>query len=245
MGAAIHVRDVRSPRGAAWLAEGWHLFRRAPMVWIGLSVGWMVITLGLVLVPIIGGVVANLLQPIFFAGFALAAARQVAGEPIGMGELFSGFRRPLKPLVNLGAILLMAELAIFFLMSVLGLPGAGAAGAETMTVTDYVQLLQGKEWILLVGFALTALVKGAMWFAPALLAFHELSTAHAIRWSIFAALSNVGAMLAYGIALTVIFIAAIVPWGLGLIVVVPVMVASTYTGYADAFDESEQAPEPA
>jgi uncharacterized membrane protein len=108
---------------------------------------------------------------------------------------------------------------------------------EIVTVTDYVKALDGKEWILLVGLALTAVVKGALWFAPALLAFHELSTAHAIRWSLFAALSNVGAMLAYGIALTVVFVAGALPWGLGLLVVIPMMVASTYTGYADVFEE--------
>jgi uncharacterized membrane protein len=232
MNDAIRVRDVRPSRGPAWLAEAWRLFRGAPMAWIGLSIGWMVITLGLVLVPLVGGVAANLLQPVFFASFALAAVKQLSGGRLEMGELFSGFRRPLKPLLNLGAILLVAELAIFFLMSVLGLPGAGG---EATTMADYVELLQGKEWILLVGFALTATVKGALWFAPALLAFHDLSTTHAVRWSVYAALSNLGAMLAYGIVLTVIFVAAIVPWGLGLLVVVPMMVASTFTGYRDVF----------
>jgi uncharacterized membrane protein len=206
------------------------------MVWMGLSAGWMLITLALVLVPVVGGVAANLLQPVFFASFAIAARKQLAGEAPEMGDLFLGFKRPLRPLVNLGAILLLAEIGIFFLMSLLGLPGVGDSD-EVVTVTDYVQALDGKEWILLVGLALTAVVKGALWFAPALLAFHELSTAHAIRWSLFAALSNVGAMLAYGIALTVVFVAGALPWGLGLLVVIPMMVASTYTGYADVFEE--------
>ena len=241
MDAAIRVRDLRMSRGPAWLAEGWRLFRGAPMAWIGLSVGWMVITLGLVLVPFIGGVAANLLQPAFFASFALAAVKQLSGGKIEMGELFAGFRRPLTPLINLGAILLVAELAIFFLMSLLGLPGVGGAAGEAVTMADYVGLLEGKEWILVVGFALTAMVKGALWFAPALLAFHDISTAHAVRWSLFAALSNLGAMLAYGIVLMVIFLAALIPWGLGLLVVVPVMVASTFTGYRDVFEAS--APE--
>jgi uncharacterized membrane protein len=234
--AVLRVRDLRASRGLAWLGEAWRLFRGAPTVWIGLSAGWMIITLGLVLVPVVGGVAANLLQPIFFASFALAARKQLDGQAIEMGALFAGFRLPLKPLVNLGAILLVAEIAIFFLMSLLGLPGAGDAG-EITTVTDYVQQLRGKEWILVVGLVLTGLVKGAMWFAPAILAFHALSTAHAVRWSIFAALSNMGAMIAYGIAVTVAFLAAVLPWGLGLIVVVPLMVASTYTGYRDVFEE--------
>ena len=244
MESPIRVRDVRSSRGPAWLAGGWGHFRRSPMVWMGLSAGWMLITLALVLVPLVGGVVANLLQPVFFASFAMAARAQLAGKAPEMGDLFSGFRRPLRPLVNLGAILLLAEIAIFFLMSLLGLPGVGD-GDEIVTLVDYAKALQGKEWILVVGLALTALVKGALWFAPALLAFHELSTAHAIRWSLYAALSNVGAMLAYGIALTVVFVAGALPWGLGLLVAIPVMVASTYTGYADVFEETAPAPEDA
>lgn len=238
MGATIRVRDVRASRGTAWIAEGWRLFRGAPTVWMGLSAGWMIITLGMVLVPVVGGVAANLLQPVFFASFALAAHKQRSGEEIEVAELFSGFRLPLRPLINVGAILLMAEIAIFFLMSLLGLPGMGGAN-EAVTVGEYVQQLQGKEWILLVGLVLTALVKGALWFAPALLAFHALSTTHALRWSVFAALSNVGAMVAYGIVLTVAFLVAVIPWGLGLILVVPVMLASTYTGYSDVFREAD------
>lgn len=241
MDSPIRVRDVRSSRGPAWLAGGWGHFRRAPLVWMGLSAGWMLITLALVLVPVIGGVAANLLQPVFFASFAMTARRQLSGEAPEMGDLFLGFRRPLRPLVNLGAILLVAEIAIFFLMSMLGLPGVGDA-EEVATLADYVRALQGKEWILVVGVLLTALVKGALWFAPALLAFHELPTAHVIRWSVFAALSNLGAMLAYGIALTVVFVAGALPWGLGLLVVIPVMVASTYTGYAEVFEETGGAP---
>lgn len=237
---AIRVRDVRPSRGPAWLAGGWGHVRRSPMVWMGLSAGWMLITLALVLVPVIGGVAANLLQPVFFASFAIAARKQLAGEAPEMGDLFIGFRLPLRPLVNLGALLLVAEIAIFFLMSMLGLPGAGE---EIATITDYVQLLEGKEWILLVGVALTAAVKGALWFAPAILAFHEISTAHAVRWSVFAAVSNLGAMLAYGVALTVVFLAGALPWGLGLLLAIPVMVASTYTGYADVFEEAEPATE--
>jgi uncharacterized membrane protein len=237
MESAIRVRDLRAFRGTAWLAEGWRLFRGAPMAWIALSAGWMVITLALVFLPLVGPVVANLLQPAFFASFALAAAKQSAGGRIEMGDLFAGFRRPLRPLVNIGAMLLLAELAIFLAMSLLGLPGVGKAEGEAPTIAEYVAALQGKEWILLVGLALTAIVKGALWFAPALLAFHDLPTAHAVRWSVFAALSNLGAMVVYGAALTVAFVAGILPWGLGLLVVIPVMVASTYAGYSDVFED--------
>ncbi len=208
-----------------------------------MGAGWIVITLGLLMVPFIGGIAANVLQPVFFASFALAARKQEQGGTIEMGDLFSGFRRPLLPLANLGAILLVAELAIFALLALLGLPGLATDGEGTVSMADFVREMQGKEWILLVGLVLTALVKGALWFAPAVLAFHDMTTAHAVRWSVYAALSNLGAMLLYGVVLTVVFALAILPWGLGLMLAIPVMIASTYAGYREVFvDEDAGAP---
>lgn len=243
LAAPIRTRDVPARRGPGWLADGWTFFRGRPLVWMGMGAGWIVITLGLLMVPIIGGIAANVLQPVFFASFAIAARKQENGETIEMGELFAGFRRPLMPLANLGAILLVAELAIFALLALLGLPGLTADAEGTVSMADFVREMQGKEWILLVGLVLTALVKGALWFAPAVLAFHDMNTAHAIRWSLYAALSNLGALVLYGLVLTVAMAAAILPWGLGLMVVIPVMVASSYVGYKDVFVEIDAEPD--
>ena len=235
MDAAIQVAELRPGRGGAWLLEAFNFFRRKPMQWIGLCAGWIVITFGLILVPLVGGVVANFLQPVFFASFAIAAFKQAAGEEVLMGDLFSGFRRNVRSLINLGALLLIAEIGIFALMALLGLPVA-AGGDKDFTLREYVETLKGKEWILFVGFILTALVKGTLWFAPPLIAFHDMTTSQAIRWSAFAAVSNVGAMVTYGLALAVVFVAGLIPWGLGLFVVIPVMAISTFAGYREVFE---------
>jgi membrane-anchored glycerophosphoryl diester phosphodiesterase (GDPDase) len=243
MDAGARVGEVAAGRGAGWLAEAWGLFRRRPLAWIALTAGWLVVTFGLIIIPIIGGVVANFLQPAFFASFALAAIRQVQGEPIGMGDLFLGFRKNLRALVNLGAILLIVEIAIFALMALLGLPLATSSD-KSFTMAEYIEMLKDREWILAVGFALTVSVKGALWFAPPLIALRDMSMAHAMRWSTYAALSNVGAMIVYGLALMALFFAALVPWGLGLIVVIPMMAISTYVGYRDVFESSSPPPSP-
>jgi hypothetical protein len=62
--------------------------------------------------PALGPALEGFLQPVFFASFAIAAFRQLAGEPILMGDLFSGFRRNVRSLVQLGAIQMIAELAV-------------------------------------------------------------------------------------------------------------------------------------
>lgn len=244
MDSNIQVAEVRPSRGAGWLVTSFELFRRQPATWIGLCAGWMLITFSLILVPFLGGVLANFLQPVFFASFAIAALRQAAGERISAGDLFAGFRRNVKSLVNLGALLLIAEIAIFALMALLGLPMANA-GDETFTIAEWVESLKGKEWILAFGFLLTVVIKGGLWFAPPLIALHGLPTSHAIRWSVYAALSNMGAMMAYGFMLFAMFLMALIPWALGLILVIPLMAISTYVGYREVFEARPPAQPPA
>ena len=231
----MRVAELKASRGAAWLGEAFKLFRGAPLQWMSLCAGWIAMTFALILVPFIGGVVASFLQPVFFASFAIAAFKQKAGERLVMGDLFSGFRRNMRALVNLGAMLLLAEIAIFALMALLGLPVASSSDSS-FTIAEYAEQLKGKEWILATGFILTVVVKGALWFAPPLIAFHGMSTVQAIRWSVYAAISNLGAMMVYGAALTGAFLAAIIPWGLGLLVVIPLMVITTYIGYREVFE---------
>ncbi len=239
MDAAIHVSEVPATRALGWLGQAFHLFRRQPTAWIGLTAGWLIVTFGMILVPLVGGVLANFFQPAFFASFAVAAMRQEAGGSVSMGDLFAGFRRNLRSLVNLGALLLIAEIAIFALMAVMGLPLA-TDNDKTFTLAEYVALLKGKEWILAVGFLLTVAVKGALWFAPPLIAFHDMTTMHAIRWSVFAALSNLGAMMAYGTALMALFFVSLVPWALGLLIAIPMMAISTYVGYREVFGGKQE-----
>ena len=236
MDASLKVAEVPASRGAAWLMQAFALYRAKPFAWIGMCAGWMVITFGLLIIPFVGGVIANFLQPAFFASFAIAAFRQAAGEPLAMGDLFLGFRRNLRALVNLGAILLIAEIAIFALMALLGLPMFPPTD-KPFTVAEYVEAIKGREWVLVVGFLLTVVVKGAVWFAPPLIAFHDMSTVHAIRWSVYAALSNLGAMMVYGLVLLGLFLLGFIPWALGLVVVIPLMVISTFFGYREIFEE--------
>lgn len=233
----LHVADLPARRGAAWLAEGFAIWRGQPLTWSGLSVGWLVITFGLLIIPVIGIVLAHLLQPVFFASFALAADKQLRAERLEMGDLFLGFKAPVRSLLNVGALLLFAELAIFTLMTGIGLPTGATGEGEVLNLADYARQLKGKEWIMLLGLSLMAVVKGALWFAPPLIAFHGLKTTHALRWSLYAALSNLGAMITYGLVLSMVLLVAFIPYGMGLIVAFPVMICSTYAGYKDVFKD--------
>ncbi|MGZ5066678.1 MAG: BPSS1780 family membrane protein [Usitatibacter sp.] len=235
MDSSIRVAELKSSRGAGWIVAAFELFRRAPLAWVALCSAWIVITLVLLVVPLVGQAVANFLQPVFFASFAIVAYKQAAGEPVLMADLFSGFKRNLRALVNLGILILVAVLAIIFAMGLIGLPVSAPAG-EAATINDYLESLRGKEWIIALTFLLIVIVKSAVWFAPPLIAFHGMGAIEAIRWSLYAAISNIGAMIVYGALLFAIFFVAFIPWGLGLVVAIPVMAISSYTGYREVFE---------
>jgi uncharacterized membrane protein len=239
MDASVRVAEIPASHGASWLASSWRLFALTPMAWIGLCAGWIAITFALLIIPFAGVVAVHFLQPAFFASFAIAAYRQTAGERIVMQDLFGGFRRNFRSLVNLGLIMLIAKIVILGGMAALGLPVLQTGyGEPEVNMAELAEQLAGKEWILFLGTALLAAVEGALWFAPQLIAFQGMGTAQAVRWSVYAAISNLGALAFYFLSVIAMLTVALIPWGLGFIVALPIMAISTYVSYREVFEST-------
>jgi hypothetical protein len=238
MDASIKVTEVPARRGVRWLIEAFNLFQQKPLAWIGLvPAGWSM-TFGLLLLPLIGGVIANFLQPVFFASFAIVALRQLHGEKILMGDLFLGFRRNLRAAGEPGRGAAHERDRHLRADGAAG-PADGAAGRQAFYGQRVRRCPERQGMDPDHRIHLTVAIKGAVWFAPPLIALHDMSMAHAVRWSVYACLANMGAMVLYGLALFTIFFGALIPWLLGLIVVIPVMAISTYIGYREVFEASE------
>ena len=241
MDASVQVAELRAGRGGGWFAEAFRLYRRKPFAWIGLCTGWILITLILLQVPAIGPALEGFLQPVFFASFAIAAFRQLAGEPILMGDLFSGFRRNVRSLVQLGAIQMIAELAVAIPFWYFVMPSVPVAEGGGVDLQAYIQSLKGREWGIALGLLLLSIVKGAFLFAPQLIAFHDMAATQAIRWSVYAAIANIVPLAVYGASLIALMFLGAMTWGLGFLVVIPMMVISTFTAYREIF-EAGRAP---
>jgi uncharacterized membrane protein len=63
-----------------------------------------------------------------------------------------------------------------------------------------------------------------------------------MKASLVASLRNFIPLLLWGIVMGVIMIVASIPFGLGLLVAVPMMIASTYAAYRAIFTEEPAAP---
>jgi uncharacterized membrane protein len=89
--------------------------------------------------------------------------------------------------------------------------------------------------------ALFVPVMAAYWFAPALVMMHDMPPVDAMKASFFGCFRNFVPFLLYGLVMFVGAIVAVIPFGLGMLVWVPVAIASSYVGYRQIFTEEAAA----
>lgn len=220
--------------GWTWIAEGWELFKRQPGLWIGMTLLVFIMFFAMGLLPFVGGLISTLLWPVILAGIAIGCRTLDQGEEMELGHLFAGFRDNVGTLLGIGALVLAATFAvILFVFAVMGVSMFGMMGSgdpEAVMQMGISMVLAG-----LISLALLLPVMMAAWFAPLLVAFHGFGAWEAIRMSFRGCLRNVLPFLIYGVALLVLGILALIPIGLGLLIVWPVGMASIYTSYKDIY----------
>jgi hypothetical protein len=229
-------RKVAAGRGAAWIGEGFDLFKQSPGVWIGLIVIFGLLTIAMLIIPILGNLALNLLMPVFIAGMLLGCKAQEDGDPLEIAHLFAGFKENVGQLVLVGLLELLALVVISVGIGVVVfIVGLGAAVGMRGGSAPGVGMMLGFTLLFLIAMALMLPVVMAAWFAPALIVFHELDPVAALKQSFAGCLKNFVPFLLYGVIAMLISIVAIIPFGLGLLVVWPVMMCSMYKSYRDIF----------
>jgi uncharacterized membrane protein len=228
-------RTLPAARGWAWIVDGWTLFKRQPGTWIGVAVLLGVIFIVLALIPLLGSLAAMVLAPVFGAGLVIGSRALAEGGSLEVAHLFAGFRERFGTLAGVGLIYLGASVAIALVVGLVTgagvwkLVGSGAdpasAGAAGATV-----LLA-----FLVMMALMLPVVMAVWFSPPLVLFHDLGAGEAMKQSFVACLRNIMPFLVYGVIALLLGMLASLPFGLGWLVLGPVLGASLYTAYRDIF----------
>jgi hypothetical protein len=230
---ADEPRAVGIGRGLAWWSGGWRLFRESALLWIGMGIVLLLINIGIGLIPIAGNLASGLIFPIFGGGLMLGCHGLDSGEELRFGHLFAGFQNKLGHLLMIGALYLLGSLAIVAVVLLFGFGGGFATaiwGGEQSTAAISGMLLGG---------AIAALVMVplgmSMWFAPALVALHELTAFEAMKLSFRGCLRNVLPFLLYGLAGIALAVVATIPLGLGWLALLPMLFGSTYTAYRDIF----------
>lgn len=227
-------RAVDAGRGWEWIASGFALFKKQPGMWILIVIVWFVCAFLLALVPLLGGLANMLLSPVIAAGLMLGCRALERDEEFDIGYLIAGFKQNTSNLVMLGVLMLVAMIVII-VAAVLIVGGAGFLAGASGDLAGFAALGMTLLLVVLVIIAVSIPVYMAIWFAPALVILHELKPVEALKMSFFACLRNIVPFLLYGVILLVLTVIAAIPFGLGLLILMPVVIASVYTAYRDIF----------
>jgi hypothetical protein len=244
----MKVMDLPARAGWLWIGTAFQLYRRAPLALSLMAGGWLGIILLLFLVPLIGQLAMAALQPVLTAGFLLAIRGLAENAPVVPNSLFAAFRQAnfrdlmLVGLIESVLVSLSAGIAMQYVLGSVTFE-AGASPTDPKTVEVFKQALQGKEWAFVLAGIAIVVVKGLFWFVVPLLAFNpDMRLGHALRWGVYATLSNIGAMIFYGLATLAFSLALMLPSALLpplaillLGIGIPVVIASSYVGYREAF----------
>ena len=242
-GLLTEPRKVSAGRGWDWIADGFGLFKLDPWIWIVNSLILFAILLLLGLVPL-GSIASQILYPIFLGGLMLGCYALDTGDRLKVEHLFAGFKSNAGSLAAVGGLYILGSLAIGIVIMLLilllggrdifGLIDAVESGAQP-NPQEAVQMAYVVMIAVLIGLALIVPLLMATWFAPALVILHSLGAVEAMRLSFRGCLRNIVPFLIYGLIAMVLMVLAIIPVLLGLLVLVPTLVASTYIGYKDIF----------
>jgi uncharacterized membrane protein len=240
----IPGRVVDAGKGWEWVAGGWRLFVRAPLMWIISIILVFICFVAVNFVPFLGNIATALFQPVVLAGFVVASHSLDRGGDFELDHLLAGFKNTFGNLVVVGLLFLLGECVIllvfvaFLLMTV----GAAVLAAGTEEIS-HVIMASIPAFVLggLIALALLVPLVAAYWFAPALVVMHEMQPLDAMKASFAACFRNFLPFLVYSVLLLLLGIVAAIPLGLGYLVLVPMMIAGIYVSYRDIFTQ-ERAP---
>jgi len=227
--------SVPSGNAWQWIVDGFGLFKRSPGIWILNLFILFILMVVLAVIPIVGGVALLLLLPVFGGGLMLGCDAVMRDEPLEVGHLFAGFRDKVGQLILVGVLYLVGSIVIGLIAGVLiGASVFGAVFSGGNVGASAATLMLG----LLVALGLSVPLVMAMWFAPALIVFHDLKPMDALTQSFQGCLKNIVPFLVYGIITFVIGMLASIPAGLGWLIWGPTLIGSIYAGYRDIFLQS-------
>jgi uncharacterized membrane protein len=228
------ARSVDAGRSVEWFKTGWELFLKNPGIWITIAVIMLVALFVLSMIPVIGQIAVLLALPIAGGGLVLGCKSLSEGGELRVEHLFEGFQRHGGSLAVVGVLYAVGGMLAFGAAFLIG--GSGAIGGALTQGWSGAGLAAGSVALgLLVWFCLSVLLGMAYWFAPALVVLHGMAPVDAMKTSIGACLQNFLAFFIFGILAMVAGFVAMLPMGLGLIVLGPVMVGAAYASYLDVF----------
>ena len=223
----LSIQQVPISHAWHWVVNGFRLFKSNPAMWIILLVIYLAIMIPLSMLPVVGSVLSTLLAPVFAAGMMWGCQAMMRNHDLEINHLFEGFKHNTSQLVAVGGIYMLSLLVVAVVVVLM----LDAATVELLVQGKNLSIEQADAMTLplLLACMLVLPVLMTYWFAPVLAGLHDLTAVQAMKLSFNACLRNMLPFFLYGLIFMVLLILAIIPFGIGLIVVVPMMLTSLFS----------------
>lgn len=200
----MQLIEVPAKTGYVWFRQGIWLFRRNPLAFLTVFFAYLFVMTLISRLPVVGPVLPLLLIPGVAVGFMAACRNTIAKKPVWPTVLVDGFRAygPVvaRRLLVLGALYVIAMGAIFAASALVDdglllnmMLGNGPAGDPETVAAAFNPLA------VLLAMACYLPVAMLFWFAPVLVAWHDVPPIKALFFSIVACWRNRGAFVLYGV----------------------------------------------
>ena len=236
-------RTVPVSRCLDWLLAGWRIFLIDPARWAVISLIFILILAAIGVVPLIGWAITLIAFPVLGAGLISVAGDAARGRPIRIDGLFDGLRRSAGRHITLGICHLAGALVI-------GLIAVGIGGSAALTgllIGPLAAVGLATGGIMLAVMVFMALWIGllmALWFAPALVLFHDAEPIDALACAARACARNLSSVFVVALSVYILGWVAMLPAGLGLLVLLPVLAGAQHAAYRDLFNQHPALPGP-
>lgn len=217
--------------GVEWIGRGWQLAKGDLGNWALTMIVFFGISFVLGLIPIIGALASALITYVWGGGLMMGCQAAKEGRGFKLDYLFAGFKHQTVSLVLLSVIVMVISIGVM-LVTVGGAYFSILAGDTSGFESEAgMQMVLG----MLIGMAILLPVMMAVWFAPALIVLQNLSVIEAMKASFFGCLKNILPFIIYGIIMMIMIFIAAIPLFLGLLIVMPIAICSTYSAYREIY----------
>ncbi|MEI7457433.1 MAG: BPSS1780 family membrane protein [Nitrosomonadales bacterium] len=246
----MEIRKLNAARGWIWVKQGYQLIMRNPLLSIALALVGASMLFFAILIPLIGPLLAVLLMPLLMAGYMRVCRALEEAEEVEFAQLFAGLKKQPSRLIALGGYTLLGLLIASMVMMVVGgealnklLQSFQSANDPELLVNAMSTAGSGVVLGLMLGFALVCLLMMAFQYAPMLVFFSNVPPLVALRVSLAGFLRNLIPYTVYSLIIQAIgLVLSILPFGVGMIVFIPLCFTSLYVSYRNIFPFADEIP---
>ncbi len=245
----MKIQLVAFKKCVVWLGAGWYSFKTSIGSWLALSIIFLLVLMLLGMLPFIGIFLTAFFMPFLMTGLLVTAHKSLTGSLAQVEDMLLGFNdlRFRKPLLMLGGASVVGSLLVFLslypltgeILKAMYLPHSNAQVAETLAA-----MAEGSPVSLMLQTGVILTVAMVFFYATPLVIFEKLEPLDAITTSLMACLKNIIPLTLFGGMVLVLGVLASFMFGLGYLVLIPVIAGANYASFRDVFDPIDDAKIP-